>query len=95
MLVLEARFRPNRGDDSRFIVVGRVLWSSPADVHSVVEPAPNLPWATTLLVKLRYLVALMSPNAFERLKGLQSQFWSFVEVELDESSNRDTSRWGS
>lgn len=83
MLVLEARFHPSPEDRSVVVIVGHIVWSDSADAHPVVQPSRSLMQQATpetLLSKLQYLVTTTSPDSFDRLQGLRSQFWSFVNV---------------
>jgi hypothetical protein len=92
MRVLEARFHPHGKDADDVVVVGHVVWGWLRRAHPVVRPAPTqtrrAPAGTTpaaMLSKVRYLVSLTSPGAFERLQALPNRFWSFVDVS---SSNK-------
>jgi hypothetical protein len=82
MRVLEARFRPET--EAPFLVVGHLVWLGPPEREpSIVQPAPSLMGMDSpvpFLSKLGYLVSSTAPDCFERLKRLQSRFWSFVEV---------------
>jgi len=84
MRVLEARFHPWRKARGPFLVVGRVLCRRR---RAVVEPAATgleeraQPRQETMLQKLEYLVGRSGPHAFQRLRELRSEFWSFVEIE--------------
>jgi hypothetical protein len=77
--VLLARFHPF-ADDSQIVVVGRVIcvgteaWLDPASLAGLFA-AP-----ASMILKLRYLIERSAPEPFERLRGLRSQFWSFVDV---------------
>ena len=82
MNVLEARFHSPNWDKGSFIVVGHVVWDGERE-WPVVQPSAELLMRdepATLLSKLQYLVSVNGPEAFQRLKVLRSQFWSFVEV---------------
>ena len=83
VLVLEARFNPSSIDGSSTVVVGHVIWFDVADNRPVVQPSftpgDQMP-PLALLLKLKYLVEATSPDSFDRLKRLRSQFWSFVDV---------------
>jgi hypothetical protein len=80
--VLEARFHRRNGAD--FVVVGHLVWMGRPDSDPPhLEAAASLmaePSPTTMLSKVRYLVAATAPAPFERLQRLRSRFWSFVEV---------------
>ncbi|HMF39849.1 MAG TPA: hypothetical protein VKQ32_04090 [Polyangia bacterium] len=82
MRVLEARFRAET--QAPFLIVGHLVWlGAPDREPSIVQPAPslmNMESPATFLSKLGYLVSSTAPDCFERLKRLQSRFWSFVEV---------------
>jgi hypothetical protein len=82
MRVLEARFHSENGKIGRFIVVAHVVWAKDEN-RPRVEPSPSL-LATmapaTMLAKLQFLVERPGAGTFERLKSLQSRFWSFVDV---------------
>jgi hypothetical protein len=77
--VLLARFHP-LADDRQVVVVGLVVCAP--DGASL--QAPPLTGAFTasvgLVSKLRYLIERATPNPFESLRKLRSQFWSFIEL---------------
>ena len=82
MRVLEARFHSGNGSIGRSVVVAHVVWDNDQDRPSV-QPSPSLLASmapATMLAKLQFLVENSSPESFERLKALKSQFWSFVDV---------------
>jgi len=82
MRVLEARFHSRSRAD--FVVVGHLVWTGRTERDPPhLRAAPALmgePSPTTMLSKVRYLVAATAPAPFERLQRLRSRFWSFVEV---------------
>jgi hypothetical protein len=84
MRVLEARFHPNEAEQDAFVVIGHVVWAGDAvDDHPEVKPSPSVDGCgapSTMLAKLRFLVANTSPETFARLQLLKSRYWSFVEV---------------
>jgi hypothetical protein len=83
MRVLEARFHPWKKARGPFVVVARVLCRRR---RAVIQPAPagidELSTARqgSMLQKLEYLVAGSGRDAFQRLRDLRSDFWSFVEI---------------
>lgn len=82
MRVLEARFHPRQKAGGDFIVVGHVVLEGER-ARPVVQPSSSLlarGEPATLLSKLQYLVSSNGQEAYERLRVLRSQFWSFVEI---------------
>jgi hypothetical protein len=90
MRVLEARFYPERKTKADFIVVGSLVWNDrrPHD-RPQVQPASNATSAP-LLSKLLYLLNLTTPDSFDQLQSLRSEFWSFVEIG-EEATHRSAS----
>lgn len=82
--MLEARFHPEKRGGREFVVVAHLVWAgSPDGQLPIVQPfASSLPDLSpaTMLSKLRYLVSITSPESFQGLQTLRSQYWSFVEV---------------
>src|SRR2546430_17623073 len=78
MRVLEARFHPRTKTSGSFVVVGRVYVNG----HRawIEEPAVE-DAALPMLDKLLYLVRSSEPQPFERLTQLDSEVWSFGELE--------------
>jgi hypothetical protein len=81
MRVLEARFYPDRRPNDRFLVVGRVVCDGHrAIVAPQLDPGTSDPGLPAMLEKLSYLVHEAGWRPFQRLRALQSDYWSFVEV---------------
>jgi hypothetical protein len=82
---LEARFHLPTGETGEYVVVGHVVWDPISNGSGVrVEPADSLAGAcspATLLATLKHLVRMTAPKSFERLVGLRSRHWSFIERE--------------
>jgi hypothetical protein len=84
MRVLEARFHPWRKAQGPFLIVGRVVCGRHRAVVEATDPGEEereRAQRGTMLQKLNYLVGRSSPDAFDRLLRLRSDFWSFVEIE--------------
>jgi hypothetical protein len=84
MRILEARFHPWKRAGGPFVVVGRIFCRRRRAViepvaTSVDEPASDR--RQTMLQKLEYLVARSGKDSFQRLLHLDSEFWSFVEIQ--------------
>jgi hypothetical protein len=84
MRVLEARFYPQQRAIDDFVVVGHVVWEGDGMTgQPIVQPSKslmNMGTPATMLSKLQYLVEVTAPETFDRLQGLKSHFWSFVDV---------------
>jgi len=87
MRILEARFHDEK-TSGPFIIVGHVYCDGP---RAVIKPArdelerPDVQPIAPMVEKLRYLVQKSKPYPFEGLRGLRSNFWSFVEIEGDKA----------
>lgn len=94
MRVLEARFHARARDEEEVIVVAYVVWDKDRDRPSV-QPSPSLMASmapATMLAKLQFLVERSAPEAFDSLKALKSQYWSFVDVTPAATRDRAVSR---
>jgi len=82
--VLQARFHFFPDYSHEPLVVAHLVWNAETvDACPTVQPSDALmrqQWPTTILSKLQYLVAVTTPDSFRRLQGLNSRFWSFVDV---------------
>jgi hypothetical protein len=85
MRVLEARFHPLKRSGNLAVVVGYVLCEGR---RAFVRPAPSPPDGQTpdprlpaMLEKLRYIVETSGKHAYERLASLNSDYWSFTDLE--------------
>jgi hypothetical protein len=89
MRSLEARFHFAVGERERYVVVGQVVWDAD-DTCPRVSPSPSLRQVSapaTLLTTLKYLVTTAAPDAFERLRALRNNYWSFVVLASDDSAD--------
>lgn len=75
MLVLEARFHPQKKNGPGVVVVGRVYCDGD---RSWVAAGVRSDGA--MIAKLRYLVTASNPDPYQKLLKLTSDFWSFVAV---------------
>jgi hypothetical protein len=74
--ILEARFH-HRGRPDEFVVVGRLFCCDP---WVVLEVAANFQ-DHAIILSLTDLAMASRPRAFEALRGIDSQYWSFVSTD--------------
>jgi hypothetical protein len=85
MQVLEARFHPWRKAHGPFVVVGRIVCRRrriEIEPESAGLEEQGTARQETMLQKLEYLVSRGGGDAYRRLRELESDFWSFVEVDM-------------
>ena len=90
MRVLEARFHPLKRTGNLAVVVGYVLCEGR---QAFVRPAPPLPRGQApdpglpaMLDKLRYIVGTAGRHTYERLSSLNSDYWSFIDLENEKAA---------
>ncbi len=92
MRVLEARFHPLKRSGNLALVVGYVLCEGR---QAFVRPAPPPPYGQVadpalpaMLEKLRYIVGTSGKHAYERLSSLNSEYWSFIDLENEKEAGK-------
>lgn len=74
----EARFRPS--DEDEDVVVGYLLFDDAGrDAFPEIEPADAPDW---MFMTLRHLVRISDARSADRLRGVPSGAWSFIEVDV-------------
>lgn len=80
--VLEVQFHPKKKGKGAPIPVAQILFRGDRMEIRPLATADGLGLDQgDVLLKLHFLAEMTSPQSFERLRELRSDFWSFVEVE--------------